>query len=755
MRHVIPVLFFACSVVFGEDAARNAETPVGGAASPVPMERMVNAHSLSEYGPYASVKDADEALMKGMAVLTAAGGGVLLIPNDAPEAFKPVNSSQAEHGKPGVTIYDYRHGFERKYVPGVGGTSSNPWGGCDSSAVSRVLRENLPWQNTFATQKIVSEYLGGASSYMDYLAGDVAAGTDQKFFVPSLRGLFVGQTLAVTGQAKSYGGKTEWIKVKKLGIENNRPFFVADVKEPRPKDAIVYNKNVVNGFTVDDFSNCDNQSMSLTVNRTTYGIGDSFAIQAMLTYQGGFMSGAGDEGGVGSTVEIVHDIDGFSGLVETWNAETTELIYKAGAKNPQKLGTSRPILSMNPDKMIRSGKIMVVPAGFAYLRDKAATVNMNSSVIVGDTDVKWDSAVIGRFIAVDEPSEYYGENEAGTHASGPTGKKVHRWWPITGLEQGPDGTSYLFVSRVWWGTERIAGPSLFDWENYTTSDSHVKPLSYMIVPGAWASDVRDGISGNTPGNMGVARQQDKRTIVLAPSGPNAVDFAPGDPIIQPPDPDVWLPTGFRARHFNAFPGMMRGSSFSSINNGKVQIGSALDVQGPGGTLEQAVAVQKDKKPAFETAVCVYTATEDAFRVRGPVKNTAFDLWQYDGNPKKISWRPIKGAPSTLHADPACGNFMFAGGDLDFSSRGSIKQSGLSATRVAAKNLRGINVPVPAAAAKAVITFQASEADAAYSLNIQPNWQTMDWVTSKKADGFTVEFSTPAPSDAKIDWQLIR
>ncbi len=754
MKQVFAALFFVCFVAHAEEANKNPETPARNTTPPM-MTSTVNAHSLSEYGPCKSVKEAQETLKKAMTAMTASGGGILLIPNDAPATFKPVNSSQIKPGKPGITIYDYRQGVEKKYVPGIGKASVNPWSGYDSSGISRVLKENLSWQNCFATNHIVSEYLGGASSYMDYLSNDVAAGTDQKFFIPSIRGLFAGQTLAVTGQAKSYSGKTEWITVKKLGLEKNLPFFTADVKNSHPKGAIVYNKNVVNGFTIDDVSNCDNQSMSLIVNRRTYGVGDSFAVAASLEYQGGFMSGAGDEGGVVYAAEVVHDLASFDGIVEKWNPETNELTYKAGSKNPQKIGTSRPILNLNPGKAIKSGKIMIVPPGYKFMREKAKTINMNTSVIIGDKNVKWDESVIGRFIAIDDPGEYYAENESGAYSSGPTGKKVYRWWPITGLEQGPDGITYLFVSRVWWGTERNAGPTLFNWDNYTISDTHVKPMSYLIVPGALASDVRNGISGNTPGSMGIAREDEGRTLVLALSGQNAADFAADDPIIQPPDPDVWVPTGFRVRHFNAFPGMMKGSAFSAINNGKVQVGNALDVQSPGGKLEEVMAAQKDKRPAFESAVSVYASTEDAFRIRGPVKNTAFDLWQYDGNPKKISWRPISGAPSTLHADPKSGNFMFVGGDIDLSGHCAVRQNGISGSQVPARNLRGINVPVANAMTKLEVKFAVAEPDGDYSLNVQPNWNTNDWVTSKKTGGFTVEFSSPAPANAKIDWQLIR
>jgi len=120
------------------------------------------------------------------------------------------------------------------------------------------------------------------------------------------------------------------------------------------------------------------------------------------------MSAAGDEGGLCYGADIVQDPDAFRGTVEKWDPKTGTLIYKAGAHSPQKLGMSRPILNMNPKKWVTAGKVKVVPAGYAYLREKAE----QQSLVVGGEDVGWDESLTGRFFAIDEPSEYYADDEA-------------------------------------------------------------------------------------------------------------------------------------------------------------------------------------------------------------------------------------------------------------------------------------------------------------------------------------------------------
>lgn len=717
----------------------------------MPTDDCRNHHLLGEYGPYATVAQAKATLELALSKLLGEGGGVLCIPRDAPAGFYPRNPGQTASGGPGVTIEDYRQGFERTYVPPIG-TLDSAAGSVGCQIVERDLAQDLPWQGVYSTQATSSRYLGGASSYFAQLTQDAAAGTD-KLHVQTHRGLFAGQTLLVTGVAGGYDLPHDTIKVKSLGLDAQGPYVVAGapLANAHPALAFVYNKNVVNGFTLDDVSNCDNQSMSLIVNRTIYGTGDTFGISSRLGYQGNIMSGLGDEGGVGVASQIEHDLHCFWGEVESWKPATGELVYKPVIGAPQKLGTSRPLINMNPAKWIRSGKIMIIAPGYGYLRGAPSS----ATLVIGTSDVGWDKSVVGRFIAVDEPTERYDSGEAAP-VGGALGKPVHRWWHITGIETRPDRRTNLYVESTFWYTDLKSGPQpLFRFDNYTTSASHIRELSYIIAPGAWISDVRHAVAGNTPGNGGSATAEDERRLLLAPS-PSAgtrFDFAVGDPVTNPPGPHVWAPTAFRARHFDGFPGAIAGTSFLSENWGRVQMGSALFVAGTARTLADT-AGQKDGEPSFDAGIYLFSCMNTALRVRGDVKNEAIDFWQVSG-PHLIRWRHAAGS-STLHADPADGSFRFAGGDLNYQGRGAVQVQGISGTPTPAHNLRGVNVPVAAGLKEIAVSFPSPEADAVYGLLVDCNWITAKAVKNKTAAGFKVVFDKAVPAGGgTLDWLLVR
>ena len=364
--------------------------------------------------------------------------------------------------------------------------------------------------------------------------------------------------------------------------------------------------------------------------------------------------------------------------------------------------------------------------------------------------------MVGRFIAIDEPDEYYESGEA--TALGSAASRVYRWWHITAVEARADGHFNLFVERTWWWVDLRSGPTLFRHTNYTFGSQPVS-LRYIIAPGAWVSDVRRAVAGNVRGKIGQATADDERTLVLAPSPSmgTAFDFAPGDPITNPPGPDPWVPTAMRARHFDNFPGSMKGISFLSEHHGKVQTGAAFQVFGPFGSVDQVKAAQKDGEVSFDAGLYIFAATNTAIRIRGPVQHGAIDLWQPDGNEQKIRWFKEGGSSaSTLHARPDNGDFVFAGGNVDYSSKGSIRLQGLSATGTPARNLRGVDVPVTAGASQVVVAFPAAEADSAYAILAESSWITSKAITNKTATGFTVLFDRPAPqSGGTIDWLLVR
>ncbi|OPZ86523.1 MAG: hypothetical protein BWY76_00917 [bacterium ADurb.Bin429] len=116
------------------------------------------------------------------------------------------------------------------------------------------------------------------------------------------------------------------------------------------------------------------------------------------------------------------------------------------------------------------------------------------------------------------------------------------------------------------------------------------------------------------------------------------------------------------------------------------------------------------------------------------------------------WKSAAGK-TVLMVNPKNGNMSVSGGEVALPTVKGL--SGISATSVAANNLRGINVPVKEGAQMLAVVFPANEPDANYSLTVQPNWFTLDRVVRKANNGFIVSFSTPAPKGAVVDWQLIR
>jgi hypothetical protein len=165
---------------------------------------------------------------------------------------------------------------------------------------------------------------------------------------------------------------------------------------------------------------------------------------------------------------------------------------------------------------------------------------------------------------------------------------------------------------------------------------------------------------------------------------------------------------------------------------------------------------------FLTAFDVQAATEVALRIMGPVAASrgAIELWQPNGNPHKIRWLVIDkrghGAEMTLHADPLEAIFRFAGGPLDLGGVSTLRQSGLSATATAAKNLRGIGAPVSSMAMTLTVSFSPdAEDDTSYALFLQCSWPTRSVVT-KRTDGFDATFTDPAPAGGgQVDWLLVR
>ena len=62
-----------------------------------------------------------------------------------------------------------------------------------------------------------------------------------------------------------------------------------------------------------------------------------------------------------------------------------------------------------------------------------------------------------------------------------------------------------------------------------------------------------------------------------------------------------------------------------------------------------------------------------------------------------------------------------------------------------------NVSVIVDAVSLAITFAAPSTS--YRLEVSFNWNTTWWWSSKATTGITINFSTPAPAAAKLDWAV--
>jgi hypothetical protein len=695
-----------------------------------------NDHVLGEYGAYLPTpKEAYETLAKAVDAILAEGGGVLCIPRDAPHGFFPRNTKEDGLDKPAVTIVDHRHGVEHTYVPPIGITNS------EGSAVAgriieRDLAQNLEWQNSLPVVAVTSRAAAGASSLSTRLSRAAAAGADQRLYIPTLRGAFIGQKLLVDP-----GPTEEVITVEGLGLDGDKPYLIADTRFAHAAGVQIYNKNDVGALSINDVSNCDNQSASLILRRTTYGTGDSFGVAAILTYQGNINSGGGDEGAVAFAGNLEQDIDSFTGEVETWDKDKRLLKYKAGAQHPQKLGTSRPLINFNESKHVKDGLVQVMDTGGGH------------TVVVGDAaaSAKWSEALAGRFFAINDPTEYYPQR-----MGRPMIERKLRWWLINKIEPAMGGPKKLYVERA------IAEEGFFSGPTLLRADNIGKSLPYIIAPGAWVSDVRNAVAGTIQGHIGSATMDDPRTIELAPSPTigTADDFTTGDPIINPPGSDPWIPTGFRARHVHHFPSRLKGASFLAENLGNVQVGPAVAVHGKGDSSSpDAVRDRmKDRSMEFESALYVNAATDKAIVIRGAVATeTAIELWQPHGNVKKIRWLTAGGtAAGDLHVDPVEERFIFAAkGGLDLTLHGTIQQTGLSATATPSATLGGRNKGVPGKVLSVKVDG-LSEADTAYTVFVTCSWQTTTVITNKMTDSFLVEFGSMSPAGGGLlDWFLVR
>lgn len=724
-----------------------------------------SAYRLADFGPVQTATEAAATLLVAINQIIAQGGGILIIhPGVAPDwlAHNPAPSS-TRPGVPTVTVIDRRGGVERVYLPGNGQNNGVVW---TARHVARELRQPIDMPLGIHSSEAHDTYIaGGTTSYDQPILDAVKAGPDARLYLPSQRGLAVGNQMVLSGVVRGYGEPYDRGPIKALGWDKDRglPYVVMDLQHDHPAGALFYDKHVVNSLTLTDHSHSDNQSMAFMVRRNNYAQGDSFVISARATTMGNVMSGAGDEGGLTYAADIDNDLQPFRSTVEALDWTKNELVYAPGPVRNHTLGTSRPLINFNSNKWVTAGHVWIVAPGHRDPWDPAdanktghayAGTVLPGGAIIGSADCGWTPDIVGRFFAVDEPSEYL--DPAHDPAAGYTGApdiRVHRWYQIMKLEDRPDGTKRLFIERTRWWARHDVAPMLYDFDNYTW-DGHLKPLRYIIAPGAQVADVSRAWT-NSEKSAGHAEPRDPRTLILAPTpdAGTAFDFAPGDPIAQAIGSDPWNVTGMRVRHFNYLPSTIEDHSFDCVNWGRVAVHSALKIGGRTSLTEQ-LAASKDKRPAYLRGVDVAAATRVGLRFGADVEQAAIVFEQPHGRPQPIVWHVNDRPTHRLTVDPASGDFALRGGATTVAGLRVEPAGGISAGDQPARNLRGIAVPVADGATELTVTFPRPEADVRYALHAQPSWFTAA-IVEKTPTGFTVRFEKPAPAGATLDWILIR
>lgn len=660
---------------------------------------------LSEFGPLTTAAEADAALAKAAQEKVS----LVRVPTNAPAAWTPQNIGQGVWRKPpapapatgwgsepGLTLWDYRDGTVKVFVPEMTGlivarTFALPAG---ESSGHWDIHPMLSLQNTIVR---------GAASYEERLLEGVKAGPNQRFYVTTIRGVFPGEVLRA-----SYARQGVDLSVKSLGYDHEQklPYFIADTDRDLPRATQLHNKTNVNLLQLETHSITENQTFDVANWRHDYSQGDAYLYDGTFYYMSDVHSTGGDQNGVIYSAASISEIAAFRGRVAAWNAQLLELKFAAGT-NVQTLATGRPIINLNPQKVMTNGTAYIMlPAG--------AILGWGGSI--RSTDAPWSAAVVGRYFAIDDPSEYV-----------PGGDQVRRWFYITSFTE-KDGVKSLNVQRHWWGAKDVASISrLYHERNFTADEAKPKLLHYIIAPGANVYDV--------------AHCAGEQTICLDP-GPHlgtAVDFAAGDPLEQAIGPDPFLPIPFRSWLFDKVPGAFPSPVFDVANDGDVARYSVLTVHG-------------NPQAPWGAILDIGAVAGNGLVFNADTENAALLFHQSAANPQMIRWTGKPGA--SLNLTPT-GNLILSSSRFDVDGAGVIELGGIAGTVQTGAAFRGLKIPVPAGVTNFAVAFSVPESTADYAALVRPSWPGAHAITHQTKTGFTVQFARPAPAGGTLHWLILR
>lgn len=760
---------------------------------------------LSEYGSVVTIIETEKVLKELVVKIVENGGGIVVIDNKVCKDFIPSNTylQNLDHEKwinpdakdsykgsdkeyPTITLIDIRRGYCEAYVPQYGGRSSlstygNWFAGIGFRRTVSLKPTSMDPGGSYANIDLNESFIHGTVNFRLPTMYSINPGKDVKIYFPHVVGLFEGARLV----SPRKDGKGEIITVKKIlwDAEKRKNYILADVEREYPAGAMFDNKSNLPGISMMVNDNADNQTAGhIFVHSEKNGLGDDFLFNGMLSYSSDISNATGDEGGVVYNAEVRQNLEAFNSRVTGIDRDTNTLYFEPARKTVCfSLSMSRPLINMNQDKWITGGKIVVVASerilhdpinkiGTTYKGKQypfiSAATDMpweRGGLIEGSEDTPWDESIIGRYLAINETSEYIlGKNDFTTgYHYGPRNTPVYRWYQIVSLIKNPDNTKIIKIRRVFRNSAASGGPVLINSENYSW-DGHVKPLKYIIAPGADVCDITNAwqdARNNYKKESTINPDSKLNSLKIIPNGDakTKYDFEKGDPVIQAIGSEPWIPRAIRIRMFNHFPSEVQNGAIEVFSYNTIAATYGLLFNGGVGSKEQILR-RKDQRPSYLNGVLFHhtSSVGAGIHFAGYVKDAAILMSQRQNNPQPIVWKYNNSRNlASVVTNPANGILELKSTSVSLENTGLLKTKGISATEKSAQNLRGINITVPQGTTQLQVTYPDAEPDETYSLTVQANWLTLDRVVSKTASGFSIEFSTPAPKDATIDWQLLR
>ena len=734
-------------------------------------------------------------------------------------------------------IIDLRAGTTFLNVPLVQGrpTKSGGYPFAATSVIGTVVEHQpAPGPGAPAAGVVLQRVVHGGSSTSCQLVRPVTKEL-RRWYPKAMEGISPGQPLVVT-----LGEDTWSVIVADVGWDSDpdqdptRPshplpyFTVADRPPPGnlplpplpfPATTRIQRKTAIGGLAVIEEDHTLNQQSALEVAKYAYSDGDALCGGFSLNYQGDFVSAGGDEGGLGATVELIQDLQLFSGIVENFTQEKIGtdqrqawvLTHQIQSHlNVERLAAGRPIINLNENKWTQ-GTCRVWNSN-TYPNATALNVPLGVVEVPGST---LPPEVVGRFISINEPSEYIDPHDSFSASSGlqPVGIGiVRRWFQITDLQSDPARGSQLLQVRFKLVDAYQGGIQLVDTSHFSFTlpkGEGGKDVKFIIAPGGLPYDVSRAVAqddnGNPPTTRKILMQPNADTDLKLRDPKHDYPFAKGDLVGQALGSRSVNPTGFRVRHHTSWPTQSENypdASFYAQNGGAAQVGIGLMIQGAGRTrlADDESRFRGTGGAAYDTGVWIHATTRTAIRVQGevapphgvnlppgqPVAGVALHMDQTGGPAarKVIGWtndpQPETQTTfdlTTIGYDPASGSFQIVGAETvkivgaKTFDLGGAKISN-AAPSAGLPTLRGtVSVPPaqPAAqgstqpravAATARVTF-ASLISGDYIAMVAPGWMTGFGVT-KREDGFTVTFDTAPPAappgqsgQETFDWIVYR